>query len=177
MLSALLASGDAPSLLDTLGVSIPVVVLQIVIFVTTFLVLSNGMFTRVLRRMQEREEEVRTAQAAVDHDRAELAKVGQEYQDQIAKIDRSAYEQAQGRVREAMASAATTVAQAQEQAKKEVDIALAGVAAEKSQARAALREDVTRLTLEVVEKVLETKLDPAVHGGVVRKFVSERAST
>jgi F0F1-type ATP synthase membrane subunit b/b' len=73
-----------------------------------------------------------------------------------------------------MTSAGAVVAQAQDQAKKEVETALAGVAAEKSQAREKLREDVTRLTLEVVEKVLETKLDPAVHGGVVRKFVSER---
>ena len=52
--------------------------------------------------------------------------------------------------------------------------AMAVVATEKGKAREQLREDVTRLTLEVVEKVLETKLDPAVHGGVVRKFVSER---
>jgi F-type H+-transporting ATPase subunit b len=174
MLSALLASGDAPSLLDTLGVSIPVVVLQIVIFVTTFVVLSNGLFGRVLRRMQERETEMRTAQAAVDRDRAELAKVGGEYQDQLAKIDRSAYEGAQALIKAAMATAATTVAEAQERAKAEVQAALAVVAAEKGKAREKLREDVTRLTLEVVEKVLETKLDPAVHGGVVRKFVSER---
>jgi ATP synthase F0 subunit b len=171
---SLLASGDAPSLLDTLGVSIPVVVLQICVFVTTFLVLSNGLFTRVLRRMQEREEEIAKGQAAVDHDRAELSKASHEYQDQLAKIDRSAYEQAQSLIREAMTSAGAVVAQAQDQAKKEVESALAGVAAEKSQAREKLREDVTRLTLEVVEKVLDTKLDPAVHGGVVRKFVSER---
>ena len=171
---SLLASGDAPSLLDTLGVSIPVVVLQIVIFVTTFLVLSNGLFTRVLRRMQEREEEVAKGQAGVERDRAELSKVSHEYQEQLTKIDRSAYEQAQSLIREGMTSAGAVVAQAQDQAKKEVESALAGVAAEKSQAREKLREDVTRLTLEVVEKVLETKLDPAVHGGVVRKFVSER---
>jgi F-type H+-transporting ATPase subunit b len=174
---SLLASGDAPSLLDTLGVSIPVVVLQICVFVTTFLVLSNGMFSRVLRRMQEREEEMRKAQAGVEHDRAELSKASHDYQDQLAKIDRSAYDQAQGLIKEAMASAAATVAQAQERAKQEVESALAGVAAEKGQAREKLREDVTRLTLDVVEKVLETKLDPAVHGGVVRKFVSERTST
>src|SRR5687767_14535829 len=113
MLSALLASGDAPSLLDTLGVSIPVVVLQICVFVTTFLVLSNGLFTRVLRRMQEREEEVAKGQAGVERDRAEPAKVSHEYQEQLAKIDRSAYERAQSLIREAMASAGAVVAQAQ----------------------------------------------------------------
>ena len=171
---SLLASGDAPSLLDTLGVSIPVVVLQIFIFVTTFVVLSNGLFGRVLRRMRDREEEIRKAQATVDHDRAELAKASHEYQDQLAKIDRSAYESGQSLIKAAMASAATTVAEAQERAKLEVQSAMAVVASEKSKAREKVREDVTRLTLEVVEKVLETKLDPAVHGGVVRKFVSER---
>lgn len=174
MLFALLASGDAPGLLDTLGVSPPVVVVQIVIFVTTFLVLSNGLFGRVLKRIQEREEEVHKGQAAVDHDRAALAASVKDYEERIAKIDRSAYDQANGLIRDAMGSAAATVAEAQAQARKEIEAALAGVAAEKRAARDRLREDVTRLTLDVVEKVLETKLDPAVHGAEVRKFVSGR---
>ncbi len=174
MLSALLASGDAPSLLDTLGVSPPVVLVQIGIFVTTFLVLSRGLFGRVLHRLQAREEEILAAQKAVEKDRAELTAIAKQYQERLAKIDRAAYEQAQALLKVALASAASTVAQAQAQARKEVEEALAGIAAEKRQAREKLREDVTRLTLEVVEKVLETRLDPAVHGGVVRKFVSER---
>jgi len=173
MLFSLLAAGGG-GLLDTLGVSPPVVLVQIVIFATTFVVLSNGLFGRVLRRMREREEEIRKAQAVVDRDRAELARAAQEYQERLAKIDRSAYERAQGLLREAVASAAATVAEAQARAKKEVEEALAAVAAEKRAARERIREDVTRLTLEVVEKVLETPMDPAVHGAAVRKFVSER---
>lgn len=172
----LLAAGGG-GLLDTLGVSPPVVLVQLVIFVTTFVVLSNGLFGRVLRRMQEREEEVRRGRASVDRDRQELAQAARDYEGRLAKIDQSAYEQAQGLIKEAMASSASTVAAAQEQARREVETALAGVAAETRTARDRLREDVTRLTLEAVEKVLETRLDPAVHGAEVRRFVSERART
>src|SRR5262245_19468475 len=150
---ALLASGDTPTLLDTLGVSIPVVVVQIVLFVTTFFVLSNGLFGRVLARIQAREEEIHKAQKAVEHDKAELAKASHEYQDKLAKIDRSAYDQAQALLKDAMSSAAATVAEAQAQARKEVEEAQASVDAEKRGARDRVREDVTRLTLEVVEKV------------------------
>ena len=37
------------------------------------------------------------------------------------------------------------------------------------------RAEVERLTFAVAEKVLETRVDPAVHGPAVRKFVSERS--
>ena len=168
---AFLESGGAPSLLDTLGVSPPVVLVQIGIFVTTFLVLSNGLFGRVLHRLQAREEEMLSARKAVDRDQAEVAALTKDYEARLAKVDRDAYDRAQALLKGALASANATVAAAQAQARKEVDEALTGIAAEKQRARAKLREELTRLTLAVVEKVLETRLDPVAHGAVVRKFV------
>lgn len=175
-MSALLASGGG-GLLDTLGVSPPVVVVQILIFVTTFVVLKNGLFGRVLQRLQAREAEIKAAQEAVAKDKAELQARMKEYQDRLAVVDRTSYEQAQALLKDALGAAAAATAQAQAAARKEVEQALAGISAEKRQAREQLREEVTRLTLEVVEKVLETKLDPAAHGAQVRSFVAGRTST
>ena len=174
MLTLLAAGGGG--LLDTLGVSPPVVLVQIAIFVTTFVVLKEGLFGRVLRRLQTREAEVHASQKTIDKERADLRARLKEYEERIAKIDRAVYEEAQAIVKDALASAAATVAEAQAKAKKDVEDALAVVAAEKRSAREKLREDVTRLTLEVVEKVLETKLDPAAHGAAVRSFVAERSA-
>jgi F-type H+-transporting ATPase subunit b len=174
MLTLLASGGDG--LLDTLGISPPVVLVQILIFVTTFVVLKNGLFGRVLHRLQARETEIQASQETIERDKKELQGRVKEYQDQLAKIDRSAYDQAQALLKDALTAAAASVAQAQAQARQDVEKAMAGIAAERQQARVRLREDVTRLTLEVVEKVLETRLDPAAHGGVVRKFVQERTS-
>jgi F0F1-type ATP synthase membrane subunit b/b' len=174
MLTLLAAGGGG--LLDTLGVSPPVVLVQIAIFVTTFIVLKDGLFGRVLRRMQAREAEIHESQKRIEKDRTELKARLKEYEEQIAKIDRAAYDMAQAAVKDALAAAAAMVADAQNRAKKDVEEALAIVSSEKRAAREKLREDVTRLTLEVVEKVLETKLDPSTHGAAVRSFVAERSA-
>jgi F-type H+-transporting ATPase subunit b len=174
MLTLLAAGGGG--LLDTLGVSPPVVLVQIAIFVTTFIVLKDGLFGRVLRRMQAREAEIHESQKRIEKDRTELKARLKEYEERIAKIDRAAYDMAQAIVKDALAAAAATVGEAQDRARKDVEAALAVLGSEKRSAREKLREDVTRLTLEVVEKVLETKLDPSTHGAAVRSFVAERSA-
>ncbi len=173
MVLALLESGQK-GLLESLGINLWVLGTQVVVFVTTFLVLSNLLFKRVLSGMQAREEEIRKAREAIDRERAELRKLAKEYEDHLARIDREAYEKAQSLLKEALAAAASSVAQAQAKAREEVSRAVAEIEAEKKAARAQVREDVTRLTLEVVEKALDTRLDPATHGELVRKFVSGR---
>ncbi len=174
MVLALLESGQK-GLLDTLGINFWVLGTQVVVFATTFLVLSNLLFKRVLHGMQEREEEVRKGRESIARERVELEKLAKEYEAHLSRIDREAYEKAQAVLKEALAAAASTVAQAQARARGEVEQALQEIAAEKQAARSKLREDVTRLTLEVAEKALETRLDPATHGALVRKFVSGRA--
>jgi F-type H+-transporting ATPase subunit b len=147
----------------------------VLIFVITFLALSKLLFRRVLAGMQEREEEIRKARESIAKERAELQKLTREYEEHLARIDREAYEKAQALLKEALAAAASTVAQAQTGAREEVNRAVAEIARERESARARVREDVSRLTLEVVERALDTRLDPATHGELVRKFVSGRA--
>jgi F-type H+-transporting ATPase subunit b len=173
MILALLESGQK-GLLQTLGINVWVLGTQVVIFVFTFLVLSNLLFKRVLRGMQEREEEIEKGRAAIDRERAELAKLTKEYEAHLARIDREAYEKSQALVTEALKAAATTVANATTRARDEVLRAVQEISAEKKAARAKVREDVTRLAIEVVEKALDTRLDAGTHGALVRKFVSER---
>ena len=55
MISSLLASGG---LLDDLGINGKVVATQVVIFVTTFLLLGRILFGRALSHLQQREDEV-----------------------------------------------------------------------------------------------------------------------
>jgi len=174
MVLALLESGQK-GLLESLGINLWVVGTQVVIFVITFLVLSNLLFKRVLGGMQEREEEVRKARESIEKERAELSKLAKEYEAHLARIDREAYEKAQALLKEALAAAASTVAQAQARSREEVARAVDEITVEKRAARAKIREDVTRLTLEVVEKALDTRLDPATHGDLVRKFVAGRS--
>jgi F-type H+-transporting ATPase subunit b len=146
-----------------------------VIFSVTFLLLSRVLFGRVLGFMKKREDELKSAGEGIVHDREEVARLTKEYEAHIAKVEKEAYDKTQAMLKEALAAAAATVAKAQADAKSSVQQAVAGIEREKRESLAQLRAEVTRLTLSVAEKVMETKLDPASHGALVQKFVSERS--
>ena len=152
-MSALLASGGG-GLLDTLGVSPPVVLVQILIFVTTFAVLKNGLFGRVLHRLQTREAEMKASQEGIEKDKAELQARLKEYEDRLAKSDREAYERAQAAVSEGLAQAQALTAKAAAQAAEEVRESAAAFAKRREEARPQIRAEVSRLALEMAGKAM-----------------------
>src|SRR6185436_16537612 len=172
MIPTLLASGG---LLDDLGINFKVVATQVVIFVTTFLLLGRILFGRALAHMQQRESEIKKAHDSIKHERAEIERMTKEYEAHLAKVDKEGYDKTQEILKEALAAAQASVAKAQAEAKAATDRAVADIAREKRESLVQLRSEVTRLTLEVAEKVLDTKLDPAVHGAVVQKFIQGRS--
>src|SRR5438876_11949318 len=172
MTVSLLASGG---ILEGLGINLTVFATQVVIFSITFLLLSRILFGRVIGFMKKREEELKNAGEAIVRDHEEVARLTKEYEAHIAKVEKEAYERSQSLLKEALATASATVAKAQADAKSSVEQAVAGIEREKRESMAQLRAEVTRLTLSVAEKVMETKLDAASHGALVQKFVSERS--
>lgn len=172
MISTLLASGG---LLDDLGINFMVVATQVVIFVTTFLLLAKILFGRALGHMQQREDEIRRSHESIRRDRDEIERMTKEYEAHLAKIDKEGYDKTQDILKEALTAAQASVAKAQADAKAETERAAAEIGREKKASLAQLRSEVTRLALEVAEKVMETRLDPATHGALVEKFIQERS--
>jgi F-type H+-transporting ATPase subunit b len=172
MISTLLASGG---LLHDLGINGVVLATQIVIFVITFLLLARILFGRALGHMQQREEEIRKAHESIQHDRAEVERMTKEYEAHLAKVDKEGYDKTQEILKEALAAAQAAVAKAQADAKAETERAAAEILREKRESMIQLRAEVTRLTLEVASKVMDTPLDPATHGAAVQKYIQERS--
>jgi len=171
MISALLASGG---LLQDLGINPVVLATQVVIFVVTFLLLSRILFGRALGFMQQREEEIKKAHDAIRHDRAEVERMTREYEAHLAKVDKEGYDKTQALLKDALAAAQASIAKAQADAKTESERAVAEIAREKKASLVQLRSDVTRLTLEVAEKVMDTKLDAGAQAAV-QKYIQERS--
>lgn len=167
-MSAILASG----LLEDLGINFKVLGVQVAIFLTTFVVLSRILFARVLDQMRRREEEIRRAHEAIARDRAQVEEMARTYQERLAKIDKQAYEKMQEIYREALAAAARIVSVAQSEARAQVEQARAEIGREKADAQEKLRAEVARLTFDAVERVLESRLDPKVHGPALEKFLA-----
>jgi F-type H+-transporting ATPase subunit b len=171
MISALLASGG---LLQDLGINPVVLATQVVIFVITFLLLSRILFGRALDHLRQREEEIQKAHNAIRHDRAEVERMTKEYEAHLAKIDKEGYDKTQALLKEALSAAQASIAKAQADAKAQSERAVAEIAREKKDSLVQLRSDVTRLTLDVAEKVMDTKLSPGAQA-LVQKYVQERS--
>jgi F-type H+-transporting ATPase subunit b len=167
MISTTLASGG---LLQDLGINPVVLATQVVIFVITFLLLSRILFGRSMANLQQREDEIKK-------NRADVERMTKEYEAHIAKVDKEGYDKTQELLKEALATAQSDIAKAQGDAKAQTERALADIGREKQGAMVQLRTDVTRLSLEVAEKAMATRLDPALHGPAVQKFIQERSGS
>lgn len=171
MISALLASGG---LLHDLGINPLVVATQVVVFVITFLLLSRILFGRALGQMQQREEEIRKAHDAIARDRAEVERMTKEYEAHLAKVDKEGYDRTQALLKEALAESQGAVAKAQTDAKAQSERALAEIAQSKKDSLVQLRTQVARLTVDVAEKVLDTRLDAGALAAA-QKYIQERS--
>ena len=172
MISTLLASGG---LLDDLGINLKVVATQMVIFFITFLALARILFGRALGHMQQREEDIRKAHDAIQRDRDEIERMTKEYEAHLAKVDKEGYDKTQEILKEALAAARTAVANAQANARAETERAVAEIAAQKRESLAQLRADVTRLTQQVAEKVMDAPVDAGAAGAAVQKVLQGRS--
>lgn len=169
----LLAAG---SIADTLGIQPVVVLSQIIGFVLLFLVLKKFLFGRVVEHMEKRKEEIRSTFEQIERSKAEVARLTAEYQEKLAGIQKEAYAAMQKAIAEASALRAQMLAEAQKKSQEEFDRKLAELGREQQKAMVALRQEVVRLSLAVAEKLVDQKMDPAVHGQLVDKFLSEVGS-
>ena len=157
-MSLLLAEGG---LLEGLGVNPWVVAIQAVIFITTFVILSQLLFKRVLTFMQTRETEQAEAAERVKKDREELARVTREYEERIAKVEKDAYAKLQAVLKEAVEAKNKIVEEAAAKARAAADAAKADIAAEKARAMTQLKAEVATYAREAAQKILEEPVDDA----------------
>lgn len=162
----LLAEGGG--LLTDLGVNLKVVAVQVVIFVSTFILLKNLLFRRVLGFMKQREGEQASSSAKIRKNQEDLARLTQEYEARIAEVEKRAYAKLQEVLKEALDAKAAIVAEAQAQARREMESSRAAIAEEKSRAMVQLRSEVVRLSREAAQRILEEPVDEEL----VRRMVS-----
>jgi F-type H+-transporting ATPase subunit b len=178
MTSSLLAVAEEAAhgggLLTDLGINLPVLLTQVVVFSITFLALGRILFSTVLRRLQEREDELRKAHEAVGRDRAEAARLAADYEARLARSDQAAYERAQALLRDGLAQAQSVVARASAEAKLETDRAAAEIAAWRRSARPQLLADARRLALDLAGKALGGPLDAAA-GAAADRWLAGRS--
>ena len=146
------------AIFDSLGVNLKVVAFQAIVFITLFLVMRRLLFQRTHAFMKSREAEIEETRRQIQAERDLVERLMAEYARKIAVIEREANEKLQAIVREAIAQRTEILRQAHEQSQTELEKARAGIAEAKTEAIGALRAELSRLTHETVEKVLDQQV-------------------
>lgn len=161
------------AILTDLGINFRVVAFQAVVFIVLFLIMRRLLFQRTHAFMQARESEIEETRRQVQAERDLVERLMAEYQAKIAVIEREANARLQEIVREAIAQRNEILKQAHEQSSAELEKARAGIAVAKKEALGALRAELSRLTHETVEKVLDQKVDAAAVGSLIEQALAE----
>jgi len=146
-------------ILEDLGINPLVLVVQAVIFITTFIVLRRLLFGRMMAYMVGRETEVQGDLDRLSHSRAELEKRSAEYEAHIARIEKEAYDRMQAVLKEGLEAKGRISAQAQQAAAAEVKAAIEAIGREKKSAMAVLQKEVQAISRQAVERVIGVPVD------------------
>lgn len=160
-------------LLKDLGINFAVVGFQVAVFVTLFLVMRRLLFEKTHVFMQARDHEIDETRRRIAEERAQVEKLMAEYAARIAAVEKEAGAKLQALVHEGLAAKAKILQEAHDQAQGQLAEARRQIAAAKQQAMADLRAELSRLSHETIEKVLQQKVDAASTRGLIEGALAE----
>ncbi len=162
--------GDAFS---ALGISVPLLVAQIVNFAVLLFILRLTLYKPVLRMLDERRQRIAEGLNAAEIARQEAASAQANIQ---AQLD-AARKESQEIVANAQAIATRIEAESREQAAREREAALERarneIQLERDRAIAELRREFAAITVAAAEKVINQSLDPQAHQRIIDETLAE----
>jgi F-type H+-transporting ATPase subunit b len=169
----LAAEGEVP---EGIGLFIPPwydVIWSAVMFVALFLIFWKYVLPAVKKTLDARTEGIEVKLEQAEKDRAEAQTLLAQYREQLAEARAEA-----AKIRsDAQADRASIVdearGEAQQAATAITERAQVQIAAEASQVRAALSQDVGRLAAQLAEKIVGETLDAERVGGTVDRFIAD----
>jgi F-type H+-transporting ATPase subunit b len=139
-----------------------------------FLFLVRGAFNAIIfPPMRERRERIRAEFERIEREKAEVAKIRQEYEGHLKKLEAESRQ----RIQEAVADGQRVGAEIREASRKEAQEIIARarqeIAMERDKAQVTLRNDVVDLAVEIAGKVIREELTAEKHRKLVDEFLAE----
>lgn len=158
------------SITKSLNFDPKIFLMQVLMFLLLWGVMTAIYWKPVLGRIQSRQEEIEKAHTTVDQTRHEIESLRNSYQERILVVETEARTQIQNAIKEAQAEREQIIAQARADSDATLKEGIARIAQEKEQGLAQLREQITNLALDVAGKALGTASDSAA----LRPLITER---
>jgi len=158
---------------SALGISVPLLVAQLVNFSILLVILRFTLYRPVLRMLDERKQRIAEGLNAAEIARREAASAQANIQAQLE----AARKEGQEIVANAQAIATRIETEAKEQAAREREAALEKarneIQLERDRAIAELRCEFAAITVAAAEKVINQSLDPQAHQRVIEETLAE----
>ena len=161
------------SLLDSLGINLKVVVVQIIAFILVVYILNKFLFGRILQFLKTREDSIKNSFEDITKKQQDADKLMQEYKARITEIEKEAHVKMQEAVQEGLKLKTQIIEQARHQAQEDTKRAHESIKMEKEKAIIELRQQVISLTLQATEKILGESVDEALQTRLVDKYIND----
>jgi F-type H+-transporting ATPase subunit b len=144
-----------------------------VAFTGAVLILRKYAWRPILGLLDERRAKIQGEFETIDREKGHVKKLASEYEAQLKTIDAQARVKLQEAVGEGQKVASEIRDVARHDARDLLQRAREDVEIEKRKAELALKEDMVRLALGAAEKVIRSKLDPAMHNRLISDAIDE----
>lgn len=141
-------------------------------FLLLFKVLDFFFLSSLHEAINRRTGELESTFTEVENLRAEMATLKSDYERRLAETEASAREQIQAQIREAQDLKKSLMADAQRQAEDYKNQAIADIEAEKRKVLTDLRVEVTKLSLQATEKILNENIDSDRNRKLIDEFLT-----
>jgi F-type H+-transporting ATPase subunit b len=139
-----------------------------------FLFLVRGAFNAIIfPPMRERRERIRAEFERIEKEKAEVAKIRQEYEGHLKRLDAESRQRIQEAVSEGQRVAAEIRESARKEAQDMITRARTEITIERDKAQATLRNEVADLAVEIAGKLLREELTAEKHRKLVDTFLAE----
>ena len=148
-------------------------VTNVLAFFLLLAILKKFAWGALLKLIDERKEKIADEFAGIDRTKGELAKIKEEYQQHLVRIE----EEARGKIQQAIAEGRRIASEIEEGARtrnrESIEKAKETIALEVAKAREGLREQVVDLAIQATHKVLQQHLDEETDRRMIEAFIRE----
>jgi F-type H+-transporting ATPase subunit b len=157
---------------EQLGIDPKLIVVNIIGFLLLLAILKKFLYKPVTQVLADRAEDIRSAQAAAEAEKARMEELRADYERRIADIEAEARQKIQTSVKEAQEIREHILAEARENSDKILTRAEAEIVRESEKAMVELRREVVDLTINAASKLIGRSLDDAGNKKLVDDFIN-----
>jgi F-type H+-transporting ATPase subunit b len=160
----------------SLAFSPTIFLLQVVLFVALWNILSRIFFQPILGQLQERDQKIADAYQSVQDTQHEMEALRADYLARIAQVEAEARSHIQTAIREAQTERERLLAEARAQTEAAIRQGIAEMEREKAQALEELRGRMVGLAMTSVDKALGSVIDPTVLRATIEQRVAQEGA-